>query len=57
MSACSSAHLHPVAHLHECTGRVEGPSSTGIQVSAVVVVHDLHVVHAVGLKHKCTRMQ
>lgn len=48
----SSTHLHPVAHLHKCTGRVEGSSSTGIQVSAVVVVHNLHVIHTVGLKHK-----
>lgn len=46
------AHLHPVAHLHERTGRVEGPGAAGIQVGAVVVVHDLHVIHAVGLKHK-----
>lgn len=52
----SSTHLHPVAHLHECTGRVEGPGSTGIQVSAVVVVHNLHVIHTVGLKRKHTQM-
>lgn len=43
-------HLHPVSHLHEGAGRVEGPGSTGIQVGAVIVVHDLHVVHTVGLK-------
>lgn len=44
-------HLHPVSHLYECTGRVEGPGSTGVQVGAVIVVHNLHVVHTVGLKH------
>lgn len=56
LPSLSLTHLHPVAHLHECTGRVEGTGSTGIQVSAVVVVHNLHVIHAVGLKHKQTRM-
>lgn len=55
----SIPHLHPVSHLYKCTGGVEGPSSTGVQVGAVIVVHDLHVVHAVGLKdtHGYTQCQ
>lgn len=44
------AHLNPVSHLDEGTSRVEGPGSTGVQVGAVKVVHDLHIVHTVGLK-------
>lgn len=50
-------HLHPVSHLHKGTGRVEGPSSTGVQVGAVIVVHDLHIVHAVRLKDIHTDIQ
>lgn len=45
-------HLHPVPHLYEGTGRVEGPSSTGIQVCAVIVVHHPDIIHTVGLKNK-----
>lgn len=39
-----------MSHLHKGTGRVEGPGSTGVQVGAVIVVHNLHIVHTVGLK-------
>lgn len=46
------SHLHPVPHFYKCTGRVEGSSSTRIQVGAVVVVHNLHIVHAVRLKYR-----
>lgn len=49
--ALSLPHLHPVSHLHEGAGWVKSPGSTGVQVRTVVVVDNLHVVHAVGLKH------
>lgn len=51
---CRFSHLHPVSDLYKCTGGVESPSSTGIQVRAVIVVHNLHIIHTVGLKHRKT---
>lgn len=48
----SFPHLHPVAHLDKGAGRVKGAGSAGVQVRTVVVVDDLHIVHAVGLEHK-----
>lgn len=43
-------HLHLVSHLHIGAGWMESPGSTGIQMSSVVMVHNLHIVHTVGLK-------
>lgn len=39
-------YLQPVAHLHKCTGWVEGPCATGQQVGTVVSMQQLHEVHA-----------
>lgn len=49
LDSWTNPHLHPVPDLHKSTGGVEGSSATGVQVSTVVVVHDLHIVHTVRL--------
>lgn len=46
----SIPYLHPVSHLYKGTGWMEGSSSTGIQVGAVVVMHDFDVVYTIRLK-------
>lgn len=49
LSAQIWPYLQPVAHLHKCAGRVEGPCAAGQQVRAVVGVQQLHEVHALSL--------
>lgn len=40
-------HLHLVSHLNEGTRGVESSGSTGVQMGAIVVVYNLHIVHTV----------
>lgn len=49
LSAQSWTYLQPVAHLHECTGWMEGPRATGQQMGAVVGMQQLHEIHALSL--------
>lgn len=48
------SYLHPVSHFYKGTSGVESPCSTGVQVGAIIVVHNLHIVHTVRLKHTDT---
>jgi hypothetical protein len=42
-------YLQPVAHLHKCTGWMEGPCATGQQVGVVIGMQQLHEVHTLSL--------
>lgn len=57
MDVFQCSHLHPVPHLHKGTSGMEGSGSTGVQVGAIIVVDNLHIVYTVRLKDRHTEME